>query len=123
MLAEPAHGAPEARAQLLLEDLAGGVSRQLVDAAIALLALRRHADADANQRSLEVLERLLAEHDSGLALSWSILCLDAYERETTPLRARLEASFAARGFLDDTRSLALAALALGNGAEYLGDPA
>jgi hypothetical protein len=91
--------------------------------AIALLALRQHADAEANQRSLDVLERLLAEHDSGLALSWSILCLDVYGRETQPLRTRLEASFAARGFLDDTRSLALACLALDDGARHLGDPA
>jgi hypothetical protein len=91
--------------------------------AIALLALRQHADTDASQRSLEVLELLLPEHDSGLALSWSVLCLDAYGRETEPLRARLEASFAARGFLDDTRSIALACLALGDGATLLGDPA
>jgi hypothetical protein len=91
--------------------------------AIALLALRQHADSHANQRSLEVLERLLAEHDSGIALAWATLCLDAYGRETAPLRARLEASFAARGFLDDTRSLALACLALGDGARLLGDSA
>jgi hypothetical protein len=91
--------------------------------AIALLALRARAEAEANRRSLEVLERLLGEHDSGLALSWSILCLDAYGRDTKPLRTRLEASFAARGFLDDTRSLALAALALGDGASHLGGPA
>jgi hypothetical protein len=91
--------------------------------AIALLALRRQAGTSANQKSLEVLERLLEEHDSGLALSWSILCLDAYGRETAPLRVRLEASFAARGFFDDVRSLALASLALGDGAIQLGAPA
>jgi hypothetical protein len=91
--------------------------------AMALLALREHADAEANQRSLGALEGLLTEHDSGLALSWSILCLDAYGRETAPLRARLEASFSARGFFDDTRSLALASLALGEGAKHLGGPA
>lgn len=91
--------------------------------ALALLALRDHAEAEPQRRSLAALEHMLGEHHSGLALSWSILCLEAYGRETRELRARLEASFAARGFLEDTRALALAGLALGGGARWLGGAA
>ncbi len=91
--------------------------------ALALLALRDHAERAENRESLDTLETLLSEHDSTLALAWSLLCLRAYGRDTAPVRARLEAALEARHGLDDTRSLALAALALSGTGAALGAPA
>lgn len=91
--------------------------------ALALLALRDHAARAENQRSLDALEAMLPEHDSALALAWSLLCLRCYGRDTAVLKERLETALAARHGLDDTRSLALAALALGADAAVLGAPA
>jgi hypothetical protein len=87
--------------------------------AIALIALQDRADADANGQSIEALDRALAGNDSGLALGWSALCVELYGGDGAPLRERLAASFAERRYLRETRSLALAALALGSGAERL----
>lgn len=88
--------------------------------AIALLALCDHASRVENQQSLDALEAMLPEHDSALSLAWSLLCLRAYGREPGALRARLETALEARHALDDTRSLALAALALGEDDVVLG---
>jgi hypothetical protein len=87
--------------------------------AIALIALQDRRTRAANQQSLRALRRMLERNDSGLALGWSLLCLRLYGEETSDLVVRLERSFATRGFLGETRALALATLALADGADRL----
>jgi hypothetical protein len=85
--------------------------------AVALIALQGHAKREENQMSLRALKKMLDETDSGLSLSWSILCLSLYGEETAGLRQRLGRRYQETGFLGETKSIALALLALGKGAE------
>jgi hypothetical protein len=85
--------------------------------AVALIALQDHATRDANRQSLHALRKMLETNDSGLTLSWSVLCLQLYGHEVLELRRRLEQSFEARAFLGESRALALAVLALARGAD------
>jgi len=83
--------------------------------ALALLALQDRAVAEAHRLSLLALQRMAAGVESGLALSWSIICGAAYGRDTGEWIERLVRAYAATGFLGETRSIALALLALSGG--------
>lgn len=86
--------------------------------AIALLALQDHRDGEPVRRSLDALEKMIADVDSGLALSWTIICFDVFGRETAHLRDRLVRRFEETKFLGETKSLALSVLALTEGARF-----
>jgi hypothetical protein len=83
----------------------------------ALIALQDHSFEPANQLSLKALEKMLAENHSGLALGWGCLCFALYGRDISSWVARLEKSYAETEFLGETKSIALALLAVSGGAE------
>ena len=84
--------------------------------ALALMALADHRAMEANRRSLLALKRMLAETTSGLSLSWSILCLLIYGEDVTEWRQLCAAGYEKTGFLGETRTVALSAMALADGA-------
>jgi hypothetical protein len=86
--------------------------------AIALIALQDRREQKENQLSLRTLGDLAKSTDSGLALGWSVICLSVYGQEDSELKKRLELRFAKTKFLGETKPLALAVLASGNGARY-----
>jgi len=86
--------------------------------AVALVALQDHRDEDANRKSLKALEGMLRDVDSGLALSWSIICASLYGRDAAQWKQRLARGFAKTRFLEENKSVALALLALGDGAKF-----
>jgi hypothetical protein len=86
--------------------------------AIALIALQDRREQKENQLSLRTLGDLAKSTDSGLALGWSVICLSVYGQEDSELKKRLEQRFAKTKFLGETKPLALAVLASGNGARY-----
>jgi hypothetical protein len=71
------------------------------------------------RQSLRVLVDLMQASRSGLALGWTILCLDLYGMPSAPWHARLRAQYAETRFLEKTKPLALAVLALNGGARLL----
>ncbi len=80
--------------------------------AVALIALQdRRADA-ANQLSLKRLMALTGEVPSGLSLSWATLGLSIYGHPVGEWRRRLVRLFGKTRFLEDTRTIALALLAM-----------
>jgi hypothetical protein len=79
-------------------------------ALLALGALRD--DSDETRRSMAALDTMLEQTHSGLTFSLSILCYREWGRDTSELTALLVDTFQRTGFLDDVRSLGLAALAL-----------
>jgi hypothetical protein len=86
--------------------------------AIALIALQNRLELAENRLSLAALHDALNVVDSGLALSWSVLCYDIYGCDSENLRKRLMSGFERTGFLGENKSLALYILALTNGARY-----
>ena len=84
--------------------------------AVALIALQDHAADAANQRSLIALRKTAAEANSGLASSWAAICLSIYGQDTHEWRSRIEKGFEKNGFLGETKTLALALLALNGNA-------
>jgi hypothetical protein len=78
--------------------------------AIALLGLRG-TSRPVVDRGFHVLDALLDEKASALALSLAILCRRAWSRAATSLEVRLAARLESQGFPSDHRTLALAALA------------
>jgi hypothetical protein len=86
--------------------------------AIALLALQDRRQRQENQLSLRVLGELARNTDSGLALGWSAICMSVYEQAGSDFKKRLEERYAKTGFLGETKPVALAILAMGNGANY-----
>ena len=79
--------------------------------AVALIALQDHPEVEANRKSLETLEKTVQDVDSGLALSWSIICFSLYGRSVTKWRELLVKRFQKTMFLGETKTLALAILA------------
>ena len=79
--------------------------------AIALIALQDRAAEAPNQESLQRLPEMAEKVNSGLALSWGAICLNIYgqENDWKPL---IEKRFAQDGFLGETKTLALALMAL-----------
>jgi Prenyltransferase and squalene oxidase repeat len=86
--------------------------------AVALIALSDHAASSANRASLDIVARLTREAASGLALGWGIICLRLYEKNVGELRKLLAESFEKTRFLGETKTIALAVLALGEGANF-----
>jgi hypothetical protein len=86
--------------------------------AVALIALQDHGETDANKESLRALEGMLKDVHSGLALSWSVICLSLYGQDTGKWRNLLAETFEKTRFLGETKSVALAALALSDGAKF-----
>lgn len=80
--------------------------------ALALLALQDRPRDERITRSLDALHEMLTINQSGLTLALSILCLELYGEQTEPLRKNLRERYGEAGFLSETRTLALAALAL-----------
>lgn len=81
--------------------------------ALALIAMQDHAKQKANQDSLQVLNKIARETDSGLALCWAAICMNIYSQDSSPLHQQIDKRFAATGLLGETKSLALAVIALG----------
>jgi hypothetical protein len=84
--------------------------------AVALIALQDRAASEANQTSLRALDNMLQEAASGTALGWGILCLKLYNREVREWKKLLVKNFERTRFLGETKAVALALLAFGNGA-------
>ena len=80
--------------------------------AVALIALQDRQVEVTNQRSLQALLSLLGQTHSGLTLSWAIICSSLYGRESSEWRTLLTKAYEKTGFLDETKSLSLALLAL-----------
>lgn len=80
--------------------------------ALALLALQDVPARAETRQSLAALRAMIEENDSGLALSLAILCLRAYGEDTSLLRAQLADNLDAIESFGETRSMALAVLAL-----------
>ncbi len=80
--------------------------------AVALIALQDRAGDQANQESLQALRKTAEEANSGLAASWAAICLGVYGQDTTDWQKRVEKRFRETGFLGETKTLALALLAL-----------
>ncbi len=86
--------------------------------AVALIALQDRRERKQNQQSLGVLTELAQKTDSGLALGWTAICLALYGQDGGAMKKLLAERFAQTGFLGETKVLALAALAAGDGARY-----
>ncbi|HEU4340434.1 MAG TPA: prenyltransferase/squalene oxidase repeat-containing protein [Candidatus Binatia bacterium] len=86
--------------------------------ALALIALQDHPEKEANRQSLQALKAMLKDVNSGLALSWSIICLSLYGEDTSEWKNYLEQSFRRTQFLGETKSVALSLLALGDGVKF-----
>jgi hypothetical protein len=89
--------------------------------AIALMGLRGRS-GPVVERGFAALDGLLGDHASGLALALALLARRGWQRDAAALAARLEASFAATGFANDNRTLALAALAQAPRIDWLEAP-
>lgn len=86
--------------------------------AIALIALQNRHDTKENRVSFAALQDNLTTVDSGLALSWAVLCYDIYGHDSLMLRRRLIKGFEKTGLLGECKSLALYIIALAGGAKY-----
>jgi hypothetical protein len=84
--------------------------------AVALIALQDQAMSETNQKSLRALDAMLREAGSGTALGWGILCLTLYKQDVQEWKKILVKNFEKTRFLGETKAVALALLALGNGA-------
>jgi hypothetical protein len=86
--------------------------------AVALIALQEQAANEANRKSLLALQSMMRETASGIALGWGILCLRLYGEDVQEWQEILSASFKKTRFLGETKPVALAVLALGDGARF-----
>ena len=84
--------------------------------AVALIALQDRAANEANRMSLLALQNMMREAASGTSLGWGILCLKLYSEDVREWEKILLANFQKTRFLGETKALALAVLALGEGA-------
>jgi hypothetical protein len=80
--------------------------------AVALIALQDRAGDQANQESLQALRKTADEANSGLAASWAAISLNLYGQDTRDWQKRVEKRFRETGFLGETKTLALALMAL-----------
>jgi hypothetical protein len=85
--------------------------------AIALIALQDRQTAESNQLSLQALQHMLSDVDSGLTLGWTLLCFALYEQDVATLQQRLARTYDKTEFLGETKTMALALLASGDGAK------
>jgi Prenyltransferase and squalene oxidase repeat len=86
--------------------------------AVALIALQDRAGSEANQTSLRALFTMMREAASGAALGWGILCLTLYNQDVREWKRILVKNFEKTRFLGETKPVALAVLALGDGARF-----
>ena len=86
--------------------------------AVALIALQGRRASEANQTSLHILDKMAREADSGMALGWGILCLTLYNEDVRELKKVLAKNFEKTSFLGQIKTVALAVLALGDGARF-----
>jgi hypothetical protein len=86
--------------------------------AVALIALQDRAGSEANQTSLRALYAMMREAASGTALGWGILCLTLYNQDVGEWKRILAKNFEKTRFLGETKPVALAVLALGDGARF-----
>jgi hypothetical protein len=86
--------------------------------AVALIALQDRAESEANQTSLRALFTMMREAASGAALGWGILCLTLYDQDVGEWKRILVKNFEKTRFLGETKPVALAVLALGDGARF-----
>ena len=84
--------------------------------AVALIALQDRAANEANRTSLRALDAMIREAASGTALGWGILCLSLYNQDVREWKKILVKNFEKTKFLGETKAVALALLAFGNGA-------
>ena len=80
------------------------------------MALQEYQDAEPNQRSLQALRHMLGHVGSGLGLSLATLCFPLYGHDVSAWRTLLTRTYEQTGFLGETKTLALALLALGDGS-------
>ena len=80
--------------------------------AVALIALQDRAGDQANQESLQALRKTADQANSGLAASWAAISLNVYGQDTRDWQKRVEKRFRETGFLGETKTLALALMAL-----------
>lgn len=80
--------------------------------AVALIAIQDRAAEAANQESLNALRKIAADTNSGLASSWTAICLSLYGQDIREWQSRVEKGFEKNGFLGETKTLALGLLAL-----------
>ena len=80
--------------------------------ALALIALQDRESEAPNRESLRRLVAMLAEVESGLSLSWAILCFSLRGHDVKVWQQRLARCYTSSGFLGETRVIALALLAL-----------
>jgi hypothetical protein len=85
--------------------------------ALALIALQDHQAASANQLSLQALQKMLTQVQSGLSLSWSIICFSLYGYDVSEWRKLLARNYEKTRFLGETKTVALALLASGDGPQ------
>jgi hypothetical protein len=86
--------------------------------AVALIALQDQRERRENQLSLRALGEMAKKTDSGLALSWAVICLSLYGHDGVELKKRLVERFVKTKFLGETKVIALGILATGNGARF-----
>jgi hypothetical protein len=84
--------------------------------AVALIALQDRATSEANQKSVCALDAMMREAASATALGWGILCLTLYHQDVREWKKILVKNFEKTRFLGETKAVALALLAFGNGA-------
>ncbi len=86
--------------------------------AVCLIALQNRQTQHENQLSLQALNKMIHQEQSGLSLSWTIICLSLYKHDTSWLREKLVEQYHLTQFLGQTKSLALSLMALSNRTEY-----
>jgi len=86
--------------------------------ALALIATQDHRQRHENQISLRELQNLALKADSGLAIAWAAICFAIYGQDSSVFKNALAQRFAKSQFLGENKVLALALLALGDGARY-----
>jgi hypothetical protein len=85
--------------------------------AVALIALQDRAASEANQKSLRALDSMMRETATGIALGWGIICLTIYNQDLREWKKVITETFEKTKFLGETKAIALALLAFGNGAD------
>jgi squalene cyclase len=90
--------------------------------ALALIALQDYPQPESLERSLTVLKEMIEDRASVLSLALAVLALQLHGRDVSALRSRLAGRVQSELLPTDTRSLAFAALALGDGAMPLAVP-
>jgi hypothetical protein len=86
--------------------------------AVALIALQDRTANEANRRSLLALQDMMREAAFGITLGWGTLCLKLYSEDVKEWEKILLANFRKTRFLGETKAVALAVLALGEGVSF-----